>query len=305
LSKSKPKRDTEKKENREYTDEEITGSNIVFHDEFDAEIYDWKWGKQYGVEEMKRVVSEYRTYLKGKLGKIDKYLDVGCGTGAAVANLSLFEGIGEAHGSDISMGMLKACEKNAAGAGGRVRLTLSDAQKLPYRDGSFDFITCHAILHHVPHPEAVMSEVFRLLKPGGRALVFEPTRYGTELVFKIMRYTWGIPYTIRERLKGKKPIWVVEEQYVDTLDSPVDITTFHPEELRKIVKEIDFAEADVTTYGFLGNLMKFFAHSFRKIRPLKLILDRIIKILSRLDEGILKKIVPETLYFQAVISVKK
>jgi SAM-dependent methyltransferase len=293
------------KGNRHYTDEEITGSNIVFHNEFDADIYDWKWGKQYGAGEMERVVSEYRTYLGGELGKIDKYLDVGCGTGAAVANLSLYEGIGEAHGSDISIGMLKVCRKNAGRAGGSVRLTLSDAQKLPYRDGSFDFITCHAILHHVPHPEAVMGEVFRLLKPGGRALVFEPTRYGTELVFTIMRYTWGIPYTIRERLKGKKPIWVVEEEYVDTLDSPVDITTFHPDELRRIVKDIPFAEADVTTYGLLGNLMKFFAHSFRKVRPVKLVLDRVINILSRLDGGILKKIVPESLYFQAVIFVRK
>jgi SAM-dependent methyltransferase len=305
LSRFKLKRDTEKKGNKKYTDEEITDSNIVFHDEFDAEIYDWKWGKQYGVEEMERVVSEYRTYLKGELGKIDKYLDVGCGTGAAVANLSLFEGIGEAHGSDISMGMLKVCGKNAVEVGGRVRLTLSDAQSLPYRDGSFDFITCHAILHHVPHPEAVMKDVFRLLKPGGRALVFEPTRYGTEMVFTIMRYTWGIPYTIRERLKGKKPIWVVEEEYVDTLDSPVDVTTFQPRELRKIVKDIPFSEATVTTYGFLGNLVKFFAHSFRKVRMVKLVLDWVIKVLSRLDEGILKKIVPETLYFQAVISVKK
>jgi SAM-dependent methyltransferase len=305
LQKENAQSDRAKETRQTYTDEEITGSNIVFHDEFDAEIYDWKWGKRYGVEEMQKVVSEYRNYLKGELGEIERYLDVGCGTGTAVVNLSLFDGIKEAHGSDISMGMLKTCRKNAGSVGAEFTLTLSDAQSLPYRDSSFDFITCHAILHHVPHPEAVMKEVFRLLRPGGRALVFEPTRYGTELVFKVMRYTWGVPYTIREWFKGKKPIWVVEEQYVETLDSPVDVTTFHPDELREIVGEIPFAEAKVTTYGFLSNFTKFFAHSFRKIKPIMAVFNAVIKVLTRLDDGILKKIVPESLYFQAVIYVKK
>ncbi len=290
---------------KKYTDNEITESNIVFHDEFDAEIYDWKWGKMYGVGEMEKIVSDYRNYMGGELGKIEKYLDIGCGTGAAVVNLSLLDKIGEAHGSDISMGMLNMCRKNANSVGGKITLTLSDAQKLPYKDNTFDFITCHAILHHVPQPKTVMDEVYRLLKPGGKALVFEPTIYGTELTFKIMRYTWGIPYTIREWLKGKKPIWVVEEQYVNTLDSPVDVTTFHPKELRKIVADIPFSKATVTTYGFLSNFTKFFAHSIRNIKPIKFIFDKIIAILTCLDDGILKKVVPETLYFQAVIYVKK
>jgi len=292
-------------EKARYTDKEITDSNIVFHNEFDAEIYDWKWGKQYGSEETERMLSEYRVYLGEELGRVGRYLDIGCGTGTAVVNLSLSDRITEAHGSDISIGMLRVCRKNARAAGGGVTLTQSDAQSLPYQDESFDFITCHAILHHVPHPEQVVREVHRLLKPGGRALMFEPTRYGTEMVFTVMRYTWGVPYAIRERLKGKKPIWVVEEEYVDTLDSPVDVTTFRPRELREIVGDIPFTEAKVTTYGFLSNFTKFFAHAFRNITPIRKITDFLVRILFRLDQGPLKRLVPETLYFQAVISVKK
>lgn len=292
-------------EKSHYTDKEITESNIIFHDEFDAEIYDWKWGKQYGTEETERMLEEYRVYLGEELGRVGRYLDIGCGTGTAVVNLSLSERIEEAHGSDISIGMLRVCRKNARTAGAKTILTQSDAQSLPYRDESFDFITCHAILHHVPHPEEVLREVHRLLKPGGRALVFEPTRYGTELVFKVMRYTWGVPYAIRERIRGKKPIWVVEEEYVDTLDSPVDVTTFYPRELRDIVGDIPFSEARVTTYGFLSNFTKFFAHAFRNIRPIRWTTDQVVKLLFRLDQGVLKHLVPESLYFQAVICVKK
>ena len=292
-------------EKARYTDKEITDSNIVFHNEFDAEIYDWKWGKQYGSEETERMLSEYRVYLGEELGRVGRYLDIGCGTGTAVVNLSLSDRITEAHGSDISIGMLRVCRKNAQKAGANTTLTQSDAQSLPYRDESFDFITCHAILHHVPHPDQVVREVHRLLKPGGRALIFEPTRYGTELVFTVMRYTWGVPYAIRERIRGKKPIWVVEEEYVDTLDSPVDVTTFYPTELRDIVDDIPFSEATVTTYGFLSNFTKFFAHAFRNIRPIRWMTDRLVRLLYRLDQGALKRLVPETLYFQAVIYVKK
>ena len=161
-------------EKSHYTDKEITDSNIVFHDEFDAEIYDWKWGKKYGSEEMERMLGEYCVYMGEELGRVGRYLDIGCGTGTAVVNLSLTDRIEEAHGSDISIGMLRACHKNAKGAHTHVILTQSNAESLPYRDESFDFITCHAILHHVPHPEQVVREVHRLLKPGGRALVAEP-----------------------------------------------------------------------------------------------------------------------------------
>jgi SAM-dependent methyltransferase len=295
-------------ENKKYTDEEVTGSNIVFHDEFDAKIYDWKWGKEYSKAEMEKIVSEYNHYLEGGLGNVKRYLDIGCGTGTALVNLSLYDGVEIAHGSDISIGMLKVCRKNAietGGDSGGVILTLSDASKLPYRDESFDFITCHAILHHVPNPKEVLREVYRLLRPGGRALVFEPTKYGTALCFKAMRLTWGIPLGIKERLKGKKPIWVVEEEFVEGLDAPPDLTTFAPKELRTILGDIPFSVDSVRTYGFLGNLTKWFFHPLRNIRPIKFLSDKLVRILTRLDEGILKKIVPETLYFQAVISLKK
>jgi SAM-dependent methyltransferase len=290
---------------KKYTDKEITDSNIVFHDEFDAKVYDWKWGKEYSAAEMGKIISEYAHYLGGPVGDIGRSLDIGCGTGSAVVNLLLYPGTGEAHGSDISIGMLRVCRENARGVGREVTLSVSDAQKLPYRDGSFDFITCHAVLHHVAHPEAVLAEIHRLLRPGGRALVFEPTRYGTALCFGLMRWTWGVVWGIRERIRGKKPIWVVEEEFVDGLSAPPDLTTFLPKQLRTMVAGIPFAKGDVTTYGFLGNLTRWFCHPLRKIPLVGRICAGAADLLTKLDEGPLKKIVPDTLYFQAVITLTR
>jgi len=290
---------------QKYTDKEITDSNIVFHDEFDAKVYDWKWGKQYSNAEMKKIISEYEHYLGGPVGRIERSLDIGCGTGSSVGNLSLYPGMRDAHGSDISIGMLRVCRENARNVGREVTLSVSDAQKLPYKDNSFDFITCHAVLHHVSHPDAVLKEIHRLLCPGGRALVFEPTRYGTAFCFGLMRWTWGVVWGIRERLKGKKPIWVVEEEFVDNLAAPPDLTSFYPKELRAMIERIPFGKGAVTTYGFLGNLARWFCHPLRNIPLIGRLTGWTAGILTRLDEGPLKWIVPETLYFQAVITVTK
>ena len=46
--------------------------------------------------------------------------------------------------------------------------------KLPFPDESFGLITCFGVLHHLPNPRYVLSEMKRCLQPGGYALVREP-----------------------------------------------------------------------------------------------------------------------------------
>lgn len=50
----------------------------------------------------------------------------------------------------------------------------ADAQRLPFRDGSFDNIVMIDVLHHLPAPKTFFYEAQRVVKPGGRIVMVEP-----------------------------------------------------------------------------------------------------------------------------------
>jgi SAM-dependent methyltransferase len=52
--------------------------------------------------------------------------------------------------------------------------TVADAQRLPFRDGSFQNVVMFDVLHHLERPRLFLAEAARVLVPGGRVIVMEP-----------------------------------------------------------------------------------------------------------------------------------
>jgi arsenite methyltransferase len=101
-------------------------------------------------------------------------LDVGAGPGSVTTALAHAAGPdGLALGIDISEPMLARAVRSAAGP--QVGFLRADAQKLPFRDATFDAAISVAVLQLVPDPAAALSEIARVLKPGGRLAVMIPT----------------------------------------------------------------------------------------------------------------------------------
>lgn len=102
-------------------------------------------------------------------GPVTRVLDVGCGTGANLAHVLGDRSRGArpfAAGTDASWEAILFCRRRAL-----CDLALGSVESLPYRDASFDFVTAHDMLYTVPDDAKALSEIFRVLKPGGRLYI--------------------------------------------------------------------------------------------------------------------------------------
>ncbi|HET9221133.1 MAG TPA: class I SAM-dependent methyltransferase [Roseiflexaceae bacterium] len=70
--------------------------------------------------------------------------------------------------SDFSAGMLEEARRNLAGVRRRFSFEVIDAQSIPFEDASFDAVIANHMLYHVPARAKALSEIRRVLRPGGR-----------------------------------------------------------------------------------------------------------------------------------------
>jgi SAM-dependent methyltransferase len=101
-----------------------------------------------------------------------RVVDLGCGPGVDLARLADAVGAsGEAVGVDLDADALRQAQLKAPSAR-LIRSDVAHVHQLP--DGSVDRIKTDRVLQHVADPLAVVTEVARLLVPGGRAVFCEP-----------------------------------------------------------------------------------------------------------------------------------
>jgi len=104
----------------------------------------------------------------------DRVLELGCGTADMWKGRLPFvqEGV-QLILTDFSKGMLRSAMENTAGQASGYALV--DIQDIPFEDGSFDVVIANMMLYHVPDLARGLSEVRRVLRPGG---VFYCATYG-------------------------------------------------------------------------------------------------------------------------------
>jgi ubiquinone/menaquinone biosynthesis C-methylase UbiE len=107
-----------------------------------------------------------------ELTAADRLLDVGCGTGWASRTAALTTA--PVVGIDLSAEMLTKAVELAAGIDG-VSFALADSEHLPFPDASFSAVLCSNSFHHYPDPGSAVSEMVRVLQPGGRLVLGDAT----------------------------------------------------------------------------------------------------------------------------------
>ena len=105
-------------------------------------------------------------------------LEIGCGPGFGVEIIFERFGAREVHAFDLDPDMVERARRRLSGyPPQRLKLFVSDAAAIGAEDGTYDAVFDFAIIHHVPEWQQAISEVSRVLRPGGRFFFEEVTSH--------------------------------------------------------------------------------------------------------------------------------
>ncbi|RUT98993.1 class I SAM-dependent methyltransferase [Mesorhizobium sp. USDA-HM6] len=95
----------------------------------------------------------------------EKILDVGCGTGSLTFELAKSAGLAEIQAIDFSAVFVEAARRRNTDP--RITISQADATALPFADNAFDRALALLVLHFVPEAGKAVSEMRRVVRPGG------------------------------------------------------------------------------------------------------------------------------------------
>ncbi len=129
------------------------------------------------VLEMRAADARQREMLKSYLSEVDfpnkaRVLEIGCGTGAVTRILAQWPGVSEAVGVDPSAVFISKARALAAGIP-NISFEEGDGRALSFGAGSFDVVVVHTTMCHVPEPERLVAEAYKVLRPRGWMAVFD------------------------------------------------------------------------------------------------------------------------------------
>lgn len=212
---------------------------------------------------------------------LDKYewqdkrvLEVGCGQGST---LNYLPGLGaRVYGMDMSEDSLAKAKAGAKelGYADRVTLSVGDAEHLPFDNKFFDAVICLGVLHHTADTSGGIREIFRVLKPGGFAIVMlyrsgTPKWWATQFLRKLsflLDKIQGERFVIAERLRQKQKDGNQQGTALLELFGVPVIKAFSNEECRRMFT--DFKSVSITNHqpGFERNCDMIRAlESFRNV----------------------------------------
>lgn len=126
------------------------------------------WGLPASPEQLAMQYFRYR--MAGELGQAGTVLEVGCGSGMGLPYLEARARL--VIGGDYTMALLTEARRHLPDA----NLVRMDAQRLPFRDQSFDAVLMLEMIYYLADQQAALSECRRVLKPGGKVVVCLPNR---------------------------------------------------------------------------------------------------------------------------------
>ncbi|MBN2168231.1 MAG: methyltransferase domain-containing protein [Actinobacteria bacterium] len=300
---------------------DLRRANRLFHD-YESVAYDQKWGIIYDSDSSLRVTRKFEKVLGFPFPHVERMLDVGCGTGYASLNICMRDGlVEELHACDISDGMVDVFLDNASALGIRAQARRSEMEQLDYPDNFFDMVVGHAVLHHVPDLRKAISEINRVLVPGGICILAgEPTRAGDKLgriarelsrilvsMLKVPGVKLGGKAVKLRRNEAEKSEPVPGQEY----ENVVDVHTFDPEKICELARSEGFCEVRFEAEELLSSFVGWITRTVQNMLSEENVTDgfrlwsyHTYLSLSALDE-ILYRYVPSSWFYNMLLFARK
>ena len=132
-------------------------------------------------------------------------------------------------GVDLSRRLIHMARENTrrAGLSDRLSFEFGNSSRLRFNDGEFDMVLSTGMLHSLKQPVKVFQEIYRVLKKGGEAWIYDPAR----VAFYIDRNKWKASLSLRDRffLKLFRALGLLRP-----------IKTYNPEQVREMLTSTDF-----------------------------------------------------------------
>ncbi len=161
-----------------------------------------------------------------------KVLDVGCGGGFSCEFMAKKGTI--TYGIDSSAKCIETAQRHSCENGLDINYKVGVAESLPYQDNTFDVVICVDVLEHVYDYRQVVSEIYRVLKPGG---IFFYDTINRNFQSRLMMI-W-----LMENLLRLIPLGVHDwDKFIQ------------PEELKELMVSLDFIEVEMKGFDLFGEV---------------------------------------------------
>lgn len=184
----------------------------------------------------------YRTVARQVLEKLraGRVLDVGTGPGRLPILIASQGSLLRVTGIDLSPDMVRIAARSAARKGLKnVEFRQGSAAELPFPDREFDLAVSTLSFHHWKAPEKGLDEVYRVLREGGEAWIYDVPRNFDPAAFAYLRQRYGLVRSWLFRLHA------FEEPY------------YTEKEIERIASESRFRKHEITHTGIAYKLMLY------------------------------------------------
>jgi SAM-dependent methyltransferase len=150
---------------------------------WNGHVHDWKVARsRAGTREFFEEIEAYRYEKLHYLPRVVDFgayrgrrlLDVGCGVGNDLARFARQGAV--CTGVDLAPHSIELARANFGQRGLGGDFHVMDGESMDFADATFDAVFCHTVLHFTPHPERMVREIHRVLRPGGAAIIMTVNR---------------------------------------------------------------------------------------------------------------------------------